>query len=158
MREAETLTLETLHSICAYAIEICIVTCGISSMRHATGYNADICGNRHKLACRHKDIRRYPWCMPSVHMISARHLAHSQCTPLHRRHMQNTFVNTTWWGTNPRRLFSHGASSKLSTNMEHVSTYGWSICNLGRKPQLGTRHMGQHGKHVTGLWNHMHSL
>ena len=29
--------------------------------------------------------------------------------------MQNTFVNTTWCGTNPKGVFSHGASTKLST-------------------------------------------
>ena len=69
------------------------------------------------MACRHKDIPRYPWYMQQD--IGAQ----PGTFPMnpHRRHMQNTFVNTTWSGTNPRRVFFHGASSKLSTNMDSTT-------------------------------------
>ena len=59
--------------------------------------------------------------------------------------MQNTFVNTTWSRTNPKRALFRRASSKLSTTMEHLGTYGvklamvaggWWVENRGRPPPL----------------------
>ena len=120
-----------LYSICAYNTDICVVSRGIYH-----GYRpVDIRGichgiqrrypcYRHKYYIRGIKARGYPQISVVYNpRILARILAHSPWTPLHRRHMQNTFVNTTWSRTNPKRAFFRRASSKLSTTMEHLGTY-----------------------------------